>query len=278
MARTEHTLLPSAEVLELLSGEVEAYQTSEGILYRPSLGSGNERANGGCLLYVPDSKPGNLTEGFFGILNHSLLVRRVAIFLAEELNAHLGYEAADVKLICDASLFEDFAKRYEKQHPEWSYDHGIWAVAILKDSPQIDRRNEIIQLIEAHMYGCGDHLKYPPKSWNEIIVYLSDNHANQEIVTIKERVAEVVVRNKNNQQRLQSTHTGKHIALELEEHYFKALDFTRDDQRNEFIKRLLSLPEREDEKLLRQIFMKKPEEKSEVLKNYRELLSSSLSV
>lgn len=268
MSAERPSLLPPRAVVELLSGVLEY----DGTAYKPSLDFPEGGANGGCLWGCEDSDPTSLTEGWYGILNHTLLVRRVALFLGEQLNEKLGYEAADLELLSLATFFEDFAKRYEKQHTQLNYDHGIWAAAILADSPQIPRRNEIIELVETHMYIYNEHLRHPQRSWNEIIVYLSDTHAHQQIVSIEDRIHEVTIRNAGNQAALDMNHSGMHIALELEEEYFKALGLNTQPQKKAFIEKLVSLPEREDEKILRTLFATPYPQKEAALEEYELLL------
>lgn len=112
------------------------------------------------------------------ILEHSLFVNKVAMYLARRLKENgvdINLEVVDI-----ASLLHDLDKIYEIERKD-VYRHGKTSYKILKDlSP------EVAKIVKKHT--LGEILKRNSiKTWEEKIVFYADKRVGDKIVTLGER-------------------------------------------------------------------------------------------
>lgn len=168
--------LPNAVILSVLTGKTEEI---EGIV---------KTIEGGALFGVPDQ------EKWWGVLNHSLLVRRVAIGLTDLLNNARekddNWQQIDRVLAGNAGLLEDFAKRYEKQEETGVTDHTKAGLLILQNEQiQFPGKEKIMRVLITHLYGMNGYNE-APHDWMEKVLILADHYATGEIVSLEERFAD----------------------------------------------------------------------------------------
>lgn len=165
--------LPDVRVLSVMGGTVEKHN--------------NEyyAVEGGALWGVPDHRKKNI----WGVINHSLLVRRVAITIATKLNekhnADIDWIPLDTELVGNAALLEDFAKRYEKQQPAGITDHVQEAIRIF-NNVDLPQKEVISKILRIHLYGMNNY-NDEPTNWTEKVLVLADHYCTHRIVSIDQR-------------------------------------------------------------------------------------------
>ncbi|MFH1423669.1 MAG: HDIG domain-containing metalloprotein [Candidatus Nealsonbacteria bacterium] len=126
-------------------------------------------------------KPVNL-----GILYHSMGVTNVAGFTARQLNRK-GV-AVDVALVENGGMLHDIGKMFDGT----PRGHTVEGVAFLKRQG-VDER--IIRLVQRHQVWVFQPGEIPdPDSWEEKLVFLGDMAFQDSIVSVKERVADLLER------------------------------------------------------------------------------------
>lgn len=169
---------PSVASLEMMRGEV-------GPEKEVVLSDGEKKfvrlvEKGGGLLGVKDK------EEWAGILNHSLLVRRIATHLGQELKA--AGQDVNLETISEASLLHDVGRRSEdeeEQYREWQgpvEDHTRKGARMLKEagfSP------EITDTIASHHFPT--RMKDVDTLEKKLLFY-ADRRVSQDIVSLEKRV------------------------------------------------------------------------------------------
>ncbi|MBU2052409.1 hypothetical protein KKH13_04365, partial [Patescibacteria group bacterium] len=246
MERTEarpHLNLPHHVVLSLLSGKVEEI---EGHL---------KAVEGGALFGVIDQ------EKWWGVINHSLLVRRVAMGMANLANqVHKGDQSwcnINVDLVGNGGLLEDFAKRYEKEYP--GMDHVQAGVRILDDeSINFPNKDRIKKMLVTHLYGM-DGYNDEPANWEEKIIVLADHYATGEVVSLEERFADF----KSRQVHGQTMSTEETEFWRIHDYCYAAqkefMDTVGMIDESQLIAFLKNLPATAEEIKLREILRRQPE-------------------
>lgn len=237
--------LPDHVVLSLLSGKVEEI---EGHL---------KAVEGGALFGVPDQ------EKWWGVINHSLLVRRVAMGMVNLANQKHqddpNWQRIDVELVGNAGLLEDFAKRYEKESPAGTTDHAKAGLKILEDEYiQFSGKDEVKRLLVTHLYGMTGY-DQKPEGWEGKIIILADHYATRDIVSLEERFADF-----NRRQAIGETMpTQDDESKRVQEYCYQAqAEFLAEVgmTEEEWITYLKILPETPEESKLREI-LRRPSEK-----------------
>ncbi len=250
MLKRERIPFPSSKGLETMKGEVSGEK-------EVILGSGEKKfvrlvEKGGGLIGVPDKKE------WAEILNHSLIVTRVANYLARELKQ--AGEDIDLKLVNESALLHDVGKRYEQQakHKEDSDTVGSHAqegARVLKDE---NFSEEIVDIVKAHYF---PQRKEEMDTWEKKIVFYADSRVGQSTVLLDERLEDIEKRwvpNKITQETMDKT---KKIAQDIEQEIFSKLEIKPNEISN--------LPAPRVERYLRTIVERNLEDRA--IKFFREL-------
>lgn len=236
MLKKEKIPFPSSKSLETMRGEVS--EEKEIVL-----GSGEKKfvrlvEKGGGLIGVPDKKE------WAGVLNHSLLVRRVATYLAQELKA--AGEDVDLGVVGEAALLHDIGRRKEE---EGAGPHPQEGAKILKKARFSDKISEIVEA--PHFPGRKDELD----NWEKKIVFYADLRAGQNIISLDDRLKDITERwipdKKITQEEMDRT---KKIAQDIEQEIFSKLDIKADD--------ILDIPAPRVERYLRAIVERNLEDRA----------------
>jgi len=153
------------------------------------------------------------------IIQHSLKVAQVALFLAKALN-RIG-ERLDLDLIEASSLLHDITKKRSIENKE---DHVTTGAALLKDLGY-DRVSKIVK--------C--HVRLPRRrslkriTEAEIVNYADKRVLHDRIVTLKERFADVKLRYAKNKHMLRRINTTEEESIKLEDKIFSKLSIDRGD-------------------------------------------------
>lgn len=239
-------ILPEAAVLSLLSGKTENFE-------------GKTRAiDGGALFGVEDQ------DHWWGVINHSLLVRRVAVGIGGLLNDHHARDPAwsvlNTALLGNAGMLEDFAKRYEKESPPGTTDHVKEGLRILKDA-DIPDKEKIERILVTHLYGMNGYTEdlVKPSDWTEKILVLADHYATGQIVSLDERFADFKRRHATGGTMPTEEEEFQRISdycYMLQDELIRDLDLANEDA---LVDKLKSLPETYEESKLRSILRRPPE-------------------
>ncbi len=217
MLKKERIPFPSSKGLEAMKGKVSEEQEIV-------LGSGEKKfirlvEQGGGLIGVPDKKE------WAGILNHALLVRRLATCLAQELKA--SGEDINLEIVSEAALLHDIGRRQEderiwyKKEPGAVGSHAREGAKILEE---VDLSKEISETVKAHYFP-----QQPLDNWEKKLVFYADSRAGQSIEPLNERLEDIEKRwvpKKISQEEMNQT---KKIAQDIEQEIFSKLDIGPDD-------------------------------------------------
>lgn len=214
----------------------------------------------------------------WGIINHSLLVRRIYIATATQLNyIHRDdplWNKIDIQAGSNTTISEDAGKRLEREWPQYELDHAEWMIRIIKQTKMQDTDiSKVARLMRVHLYGLNNYIGFEPKNWGEKLMLIADHHASQEIESLEDRHAGMWER--------RSTNGGNGIPMTDEELNF-IIDYVNAAERellthhfkissDVFVQSLKNLPETSDEKLLREILSALPSDRDEVLKEYQSI-------
>lgn len=258
-----HLNLPHHTVLSLLSGRVEEI---EGQL---------KAVEGGALFGVADQ------EKWWGVINHSLLVRRVAMGMAELANQVRSddptWQKIDVELVGNAGLLEDFAKRYEKETlSDKPIDHAQAGLRILKnESIQFPGKDEVKRLLVTHLYGMTGY-NQAPTDWEGKIIILADHYATGEVVSLEERFADFKKRQKD--EKTMSTEDSEFwrihdYCFRIQREFADAVSMSEE----QLVAYLKNLPESAEETKLREILRRSPEKAPRTLQAIARLQQRQLT-
>lgn len=235
MSKREIIPPPSPQSLEAMRGKVS--EKKEVVL-----GSGEKKfvrliKEGGGLLGVPDKKE------WAWALNHALITRRVATYLARKLKA--AGEDIDLETVGEAALLHDIGRRKEKE--EILYDREHKAIeSHPKKGAKILRKagfsEKIAKIVETPHFPQKKELD----NWEKKIVFYSDLRAGQDIVSLDDRLDDIAERwipDKKLTKKEMSR--AKEMAKDVEQEIFSKLDITPND--------ILDLPAPRVEKYLRTV-------------------------
>ena len=213
----------------------------------------NRVIKGGGLFGVPDK------QEWAGILNHVLLARRVAVYLAQELKA--AGEDSDLKLVSEAASLHDIDRRREDERI-W-YDHNLKAAGshaqegariLIEDGFS----KEIAEIVGAHHF---PQEKKELDTWEKKVVIYAELRATQKIISFEDRMDDLEKRwvpNKLTQKELDTT---RNLVKNIEQEMFSKLVIEPND--------ILDIPMPLDERYLRTAIEHDVEE--EVIEYFRDL-------
>lgn len=112
--------------------------------------------------------------------NHSLLVARVAVFLAKKL-IEKGY-VINLDLLEKSALLHDIDKAIPKRSGERHPDTGV---RILRE----EGMGEVANIVATHSLHFILDPQKAPKSWEEKLLFLSDKMVKHSIIGVDERFA-----------------------------------------------------------------------------------------
>lgn len=251
MLKKEKIPFPSSGGLEIMRGKVS--EEKEIVL-----GEGEKKfvrlvEQGGGLLGVPDKKE------WAGILNHSLIVRRVATYLARELKA--AGENVNLEVVGEGALLHDIGRRQEderiwyKKEPGAAGSHAQEGVKILKGA---GFSKEISDIAETHSFPQKEELD----SWEKKLVFYADTRVAQSIISLSDRFKDAekrwVLNGKVTREKMDKR---KKIAQDIEQEIFSKLEVKPDG--------ILNLPMSRVERYLRTIIERNLEDRA--IKFFRDL-------
>jgi len=175
---------------------------------------------------LPSLKSLKIMQGGFSekkeraeVLNHSLIVRRVATHLARELKA--AGEDIDLRIVSEAALLHDVGKQKEGKK---DVSHPKEGVRILKDA---GFSKEIIEIVGIPHF---PQKKEELDNWEKRIVFYADLRVGQNIVSLDDRLKDIAKRwipeKKITQKEMDKA---KEIAKDVEQEIFSKLDIEPDD-------------------------------------------------
>ena len=158
------------------------------------------------------------------IINHTLLVNKIAIFLAEKL-ADKGEEIF-VPLIDSGSLLHDIGKIKSIKAKEMTGNHIAEGYEILQ------KENLISEAIICRKHGALSPLNpiTKPKSWEEKVVFYADKRViHDKIGSLKERYDDLKKRYPKNSKELDKAYS---FAEKLEKEIFDLIEIKSDNLKN----------------------------------------------
>jgi putative nucleotidyltransferase with HDIG domain len=152
------------------------------------------------------------------IVNHSLLVNSVALYLSEELNKR--GENINLLKVQAGALLHDITKTRSIETGE---DHAKAGSALLK----ILGYNSISEIVRQHVI-INDTVNLPGVSEIEVVYYADKRVKHEEVVTLEERFDDLRKRYATTKEKESAINLLKKKAIELEEKIFSRLDMTPD--------------------------------------------------
>ena len=132
-------------------------------------------------------KAGLFEPRWFGILLHQIGVMSIAGFLALKLSEENGLEI-DVDLTETGALLHDIGKVFD----ESPQGHVLSGVKFLSEQ-NVDKR--VIDIVRKHQFwSFRDNKALIPSTWEERLVFFGDLTFSNHIMSMKERMKDVIAR------------------------------------------------------------------------------------
>lgn len=231
--------LPSCRSIKLLGGEISELQevmTDQGAKMVHLI------KKGGGLIQVEDKKE------WAGVLNHTLLVYRVATYLARLL-IQRG-ENIDLNIISDIALDHDVAKRQEDEHRFYNLGkckgHAELGANMMRKA---NFSESAIRAVEVHFLPTPEELD----TWENKILFYADFRASAKIIPLKERLERFHNKYVDSGLMTEEYYQRAEYAYEIEKEIFAILDIQPDD--------LNQLPPNRFEKYFRELVKRNLEER-----------------
>ena len=152
------------------------------------------------------------------IVRHSILVNKIALFLAEELNKK--GENLDISKVQAAALLHDITKTRSILTKE---DHAYTGGRLLDELGF----NGISEIVRQHVT-TDNNINSPTITESEIVNYADKRVKHDKTVTLKERFDDLVERYGTNKERTCQINRSKQRAVDLEKKIFSKLNANPD--------------------------------------------------
>lgn len=167
-----------------------------------------------------------------GIVEHSVLVAKVAVFLAEALKRSLrdgdrgagGETGIDVDLVRAGALLHDIGKTTVFSE---SRSHAENGALILER----EGHGELAEIVRRHLVDAVLEPSRALETWEQKLVFYADKVVTREVISLRERFGDLRARYP---QLLALFEYAEPLVLRLEDEIFSRLDFTPADMVSQF--------------------------------------------